>query len=92
MFVNGSVAHYRFSRTNEAHAMLVKPTKPMRDKAVEAGRYESKLWHGKDDPKIQILTVEGLLSGKERVDAPSQANPLTKAQRHAMPDKQPAPI
>ena len=44
----------------------------------------------KDDPKIQILTVEGLPSGKERVDAPSEVNPFTKAQRDAMPDKQPA--
>jgi len=31
-----------------------------------------------------------LLSGKERVDAPSQINPFTKAQRDAMPDKQTA--
>jgi len=30
-----------------------------------------------------------LLSGKERVDAPSQVNPFTKAQRDAMPDKRP---
>ena len=57
----------------------------MRDEAVEAGRYESKLWHDKDDPKIQILTVEGLLSGKERVDAPSQVNPFCQGatRRHA---------
>jgi len=27
---------------------LEKPTKPMRDEAVEAGRYESKLLHDKD--------------------------------------------
>jgi hypothetical protein len=31
--------------------LLGKPTKPMRDEAVDAGRYESKLWHDKDYPK-----------------------------------------
>jgi len=31
-----------------------------------------------------------LLSGKERVDAPSQVNPFTKAQGDARPDKQSA--
>jgi hypothetical protein len=44
-------------------------------------RYESKFWHDKDYPKIQILTIEGLLSGKERVEAPPQLNPFAKAQR-----------
>lgn len=67
---------------------LEKPTKPMRDEAVDAGRYESKLWHDKDYPKIQLLTIEGLLSGKERVDAPPQMNPFAKAQREAKPEKQ----
>ena len=28
----------------------------MHDEAVDAGRYESKLWHDKDYPKIQLLT------------------------------------
>ena len=53
-----------------------------------AGRYESKLWHGKDYPKIQILTIEGLLSGKERVEAPPQMNPFAKAQREVPGTKQ----
>ena len=35
--------------------LLGKPTKPMRDEAVDAGRYESKLWHDKDYPKVQAL-------------------------------------
>src|ERR1035437_5675390 len=67
---------------------LAKPTKPMREEAADAGRYESKLWHDKDYPKIQILTIEGLLSGKERVEAPPQMNPFAKAQRKAKPEKQ----
>src|SRR5450755_3113415 len=67
---------------------LEKPTKPMREEAADAGRYESKLWHDKDYPKIQILTIEGLLSGKERVEAPPQVNPFAKAQREGKAEKQ----
>jgi site-specific DNA-methyltransferase (adenine-specific) len=67
---------------------LEKPTKPMREEAADAGRYTSKLWHDKDYPKIQLLTVEGLLDGKERVEAPPQLNPFAKAQREANPEKQ----
>ncbi|MDB6067719.1 MAG: Site-specific DNA-methyltransferase [Pedosphaera sp.] len=65
-----------------------KPSKPMREKAVVAGGFTSKLWHKTDYPKIQILTIEGLLSGTERVDAPPQVNPFAKAQREAKPEKQ----
>ena len=39
---------------------LEKPSKQMRTEAADAGRYSSKLWHDKDYPKIQILTVEGV--------------------------------
>jgi hypothetical protein len=39
-------------------------------------------------PKIQILTIEGLLSKTELVDAPPQMNPFSKAQREAKPEKQ----
>jgi site-specific DNA-methyltransferase (adenine-specific) len=67
---------------------LEKPTKPMRDEAADAGRYESKLWHDKDYPKVQILTIEGLLNQTERVNAPPQMNPFAKAQREAKPEKQ----
>jgi site-specific DNA-methyltransferase (adenine-specific) len=67
---------------------LEKPTKPMREEAADAGRYTSKLWHDKDYPKIQLLTIEGLLNGNERVEAPTQLNPFAKAQREAKPEKQ----
>ena len=60
----------------------------MRLEAAEAGRYTSKLWHDKDYPKIQILTIEGLLDGTERVEAPPPLNPFAKAQREAKPEKQ----
>jgi site-specific DNA-methyltransferase (adenine-specific) len=67
---------------------LEKPTKPMREEAADAGHYTSKLWHDKDYPKIQILTIEGLLAGQERVEAPPQINPFAKAQREAKLEKQ----
>ena len=67
---------------------LEKPSKPMRVEAAEAGRFTSKMWHERDYPKIQILTIEGLLDGTERVDAPPPLNPFAKAQREAKPEKQ----
>jgi DNA modification methylase len=67
---------------------LEKPSKQMRTEAADGGRYTSKLWHDKDYPKIQILTVEGLLSGTERVDAPPQINPFAMAARESAREKQ----
>ena len=66
---------------------LEKPTKPMREEAADAGRYESKLWHKTDYPKIQILTIEGLLNGSERVEAPPQENPFAKAGKETISGK-----
>jgi hypothetical protein len=59
----------------------------MREEAADAGRYESKLWHKKDYPKLQILTIEGLLDGSERVDSPPQENPFAKAGRETIAGK-----
>jgi hypothetical protein len=42
----------------------------------------------RSDPKIQILTVEGLMNKTERIDAPPQMNPFAKAQREGKPEKQ----
>jgi DNA modification methylase len=67
---------------------LEKPSKQMRTEAADAGRYTSKLWHDKDYPRIQILTVEGLLNGTERVDAPPQLNPFAMAARETTREKQ----
>src|SRR5438552_16572760 len=66
---------------------LEPPTKPMVKEAVEAGRYKAKLYQ-KEFPKIQILTVEDLLTGKKRLEAPPQANPFAKAEREAKQEKQ----
>jgi hypothetical protein len=68
---------------------LEKPSKQMRTEAADAGRYTSKLWHDKDYPKIQILTVEGLLNGTERVDAPPSVNPFAMAARETKQHQQP---
>src|SRR5213078_5118415 len=62
---------------------LEKASKQMRTEAANAGRYRSKLWHDKDYPRIQILTVEGLLNGSERMDAPPQINPFAMAARES---------
>jgi site-specific DNA-methyltransferase (adenine-specific) len=67
---------------------LEKPSKQMRTEAADADRYTSKLWHDKDYPRIQILTVEGLLNGRERVDAPPQINPFAMAARESAREKQ----
>lgn len=58
---------------------LEPPSRPMREEAVDAGRYTSNFWSEKDYPKIQILTVEDLLSGNVRLEAPPQVNPFAKA-------------
>ena len=60
----------------------------MRAEAADAGRYSSKLWHDKDYPRIQILTIEGLLNGTERIDAPPQLNPFAMAARESTAHKQ----
>jgi adenine specific DNA methylase Mod len=56
--------------------------------ADAAGRYTSKLRHNKDYPRIQILTVEGLLNGTERIDAPPQINPFAMAVRESKQHEQ----
>lgn len=58
---------------NEAMGVLITlepPTKPMQAEAMEAGYYHSDIWN-KDYPKIQILTIEEILQGKQ-VDMPPQ--------------------
>ena len=67
---------------------LEKPSKQMRTEAADAGRYTSKLWHDRDYPRVQILTVEGLLNSGERIDAPPQINPFAMAARESVTHKQ----
>jgi len=54
---------------------LEKPTRPMLEEAAMKGFYHSPL--GKDYPRIQILTIEEILSGKTP-DIPPWIAPITK--------------
>ena len=51
---------------------LAEPTQPMKTEAAAAGHWESPVAFGgqQDFPRVQILTIEGLLSGKERPQFP----------------------
>lgn len=67
---------------------LKEPTKPMITEAVSAGFY--KAGDGKSYPRVQILTIEGLLNGTERpeyFDTGEHGNlNFKKAERDAGPD------
>ncbi len=69
---------------------LQKPSNPMREEAAASGRYTSVLWHDRDYPKIQILTIEGLMNKTEKIDAPPQMPPFAKAKRETKSEKQQA--
>jgi DNA methylase/Restriction endonuclease len=51
---------------------LAEPTQPMKTEAAAAGHWESPVTFGgqQDFPRIQILTIEGLLNGKQRPQFP----------------------
>ena len=51
---------------------LEPPTAPMRQEAASVGFYESPAW-GKKYPRLQLLSIEALLSGQD-VDYPRAAN------------------
>jgi len=71
-----SVNHVRdlrgvVEREKAAMGVLVSmedPTKAMQTEATTAGFYESRLWN-RNYPKIQLLTIAGLLAGKQ-IDMP----------------------
>src|ERR1017187_2286598 len=52
------------------------PTPKMKLEAVDAKRYTSKIWSDRDYPRVQILTVEGLLNKTERLDCPPRIDPF----------------
>ena len=47
---------------------LAQPTRPMKEEAIKTGYYESPI--GASFPRIQILTIEGLLNGTEQAVYP----------------------
>lgn len=56
---------------------LNEPTGPMKTEATTAGHYENELWQ-KSYPRVQILTVDEILSGKQP-EMPPQHSPFAKA-------------
>lgn len=90
-----NVAHVRdlrgvLDREKAAIGVLIsmqEPTKPMTTEAASAGFYESELWN-KKYPKLQLLTIADLLSGKQ-IDMPPQRQvsaTFRKAQKHVAAD------
>ena len=64
---------------------LEEPTKAMLKEAAEAGFYESKLW-GQQYPRVQIFTIEQLLSGA-KVEMPPQHGTFKQAERQKSKDQ-----
>jgi site-specific DNA-methyltransferase (adenine-specific) len=84
---NVNVSHIRdlghvIDRENAAigvYLTLTPPTKPMKEEAAGKGFYHSPGWN-KDYPRIQILTVEEVLAGKQ-VDLPPNIDTFKQAQK-----------
>ena len=55
---------------------LEEPTRPTREEAAAAGFYIPELYPDRKCPRIQVLTIEELLSGKE-LQYPRVAPPAT---------------
>jgi hypothetical protein len=54
---------------------LEEPTKPMREAAASAGFWQTKTVHGTKHPRLQILTIEDLLSGQAHRHAAVAGHP-----------------
>jgi len=71
---------------------LQPPTEKMKKVAVEAGKYHAPGWH-EDYPRIQILTIEDLLSGKApQIPGAIKFNPAARAVDDSGKDKQGKPV
>ncbi|HDS30274.1 MAG TPA: site-specific DNA-methyltransferase, partial [Firmicutes bacterium] len=81
-----TVAHVRdlrgvVERENAEMGVMIamnEPTQAMRAEAASGGFYHSKAWN-RDFPKIQILTIEELLSGKEIQMPPMRSGTFKRA-------------
>lgn len=77
-------AHTRFRLKAAEVALFISledPTRGMIADAVSAGFYESAT--GKKFPRVQLLTIEGLLSGKQRAEHPDPQPDLNFKKREA---------
>ncbi len=64
---------------------LAEPTRPMREEAVSAGFYDATRF-GSEYPKLQILTIEGLMNGTERPRFPDLTLGRSTFKRAAIED------
>ena len=72
---------------------LQKPTEKMRIEAAEAGNYTADILdETRTYPKIQILTIEGLLNKTEHLKAPPLVNPFAQPEIEGTVAKQPVLI
>ena len=74
-----SVASHIKAKRQLSLASELKPSKDMTTEAVGFGFYHSPGWN-KDFPKLQILTVEDLLNGKQ-VQLPPSLHTFKQAER-----------
>jgi hypothetical protein len=64
---------------------LAPPTRPMKEEAVSTGFYNQDKWAA-EYPKLQILTIEGLMTGTERPRFPDLTMGRSTFKRAAVED------
>ena len=71
-----------------AFITLEAPSKPMQTEALAAGFYETEAWG--NFPRLQLLTVEDLLSGDPQLEMPHEFGTFRRATRAQSPRRRPA--
>ncbi len=66
-----------------AFITLEAPSKPMQTEALAAGFYETEAWG--NFPRLQLLTVEDLLSGDPQLEMPHEFGTFRRATRAQSP-------
>ncbi len=66
-----------------AFITLEAPSKPMQTEALAAGFYETEAWG--NFPRLQLLTVEDLLSGEQQLEMPREYGTFRRATRAKRP-------
>ena len=66
-----------------AFITLESPSKPMQTEALAAGFYETEAWG--NFPRLQLLTVEDLLSGEQQLEMPREFGTFRRATRAKRP-------
>ncbi|HET6399833.1 MAG TPA: hypothetical protein VFH95_00380 [Candidatus Kapabacteria bacterium] len=68
-----------------AEPSISNDARPMREEATAAGFYNADAW-GTEYPKLQILTIEGLMDGRERPRFPDLSLGRSTFKRAAVED------